>query len=92
MGKTIASRCQELTELTTNILLSLKLPGEEYSTIRNELQSTIVGKHESNDLSLLEISDGKTSFVIPYLDSRSLKSWVGDISEVGVEVCNCFSK
>ena len=92
MGKTIASRCQELTEVTTNILLSLKLPGEEYSTIRNELQSTKVGKHESNDLSLLEISDGKTSFVIPYLDSRSLKSWVGDISEVGVEVCNCFSK
>ena len=91
MVKTISARCQELTEMTTNILLSLKLPGEEYSTIRNGLQSTILGKHESNDLSLLEISDGKTSFVIPYLDSRALKSWVGDTSEVGVEVCNFFS-
>ena len=77
--------------MTTNILLSLKLPGEEYSTISNGLQSTMLGKHESNDLSLLEISDGKTSFVIPYLDSRALKSWVGDTSEVGVEVCNFFS-
>ena len=90
MGKTISVRCQELTEMTTNALLSLKLPGEEYTTIRNERQTTILGKHESDDLSSFEISDGKASFVFPPLDSRALKTWVGDISEVGVEVCDCF--
>ena len=91
MGKTIMARCRELTEMTTKTLLSLKLPGEEYTTIRNELQSTVLGKHESDDLSLLEISDGKAGFVFPLLDSRALKSWVGDSSEIGVEVCDYFS-
>ncbi|XP_022798740.1 uncharacterized protein LOC111336840 isoform X1 [Stylophora pistillata] len=88
MGKTISVRCQELTEMTTNALLSLKLPGEENTTIRNERQTTILGKHESDDLSSFEISDGKASFVFPPLDSRALKTWVGDISDVGVEMMN----
>ena len=81
-----------MTEVITNVLLSFKLPGEEYSTIRNGLQSTTLGKHESSELSLLEISDGEASFVFPHLDDIALKSWIGDVSEVGVEVSNRSSE
>ena len=92
MIKTVSARCQKLTEVITNALLSFKLPGEEHSTIRNGLQSTTLGKKESSDLSLLEFSDGEASFVFPYLDEEGLKSWIGDVSEVGIEVNNYFSK
>ena len=92
MGKTVSARCQTLTEVITNALLSFKLPGEEHSTIRNGLQSTTLGKQESSDLSLLEIGDGEASFVFPHLDEEGLKNWIGDVSEVGIEVSNYFSE
>ena len=72
--------------MITNTLLSLKLPGEEYSVIKNQLQSTILGKQESHDLSHLAIHDGGASFELPSLDKKALKKMLGNLSEVGVEV------
>ena len=73
--------------MITNTLLSLKVPGEEYSVIKNEHQSTILGKKESHELSQLTIQDGNASFQLPSLDDEVLHKILGNISEVGVEVC-----
>lgn len=75
------------------------MPGEEYSVIKNEHQSTILGKEESHELSQLTIQDGKASFDLPSLDDKTLEKMLGNTSEVGVEVClstkrqneNCIS-
>ena len=44
--KEISHLCHNLTVMITNTLLWLKLPGEEYTVIKNDLQSTILGKEE----------------------------------------------
>ena len=89
MGRRVSSLCQTLKDMITDTLLSLKLPGEEYSKINNGLQSTILGKQESRELSLLAIRDGDARFQLPYLDDSALDNWLGNVSEVGVEVCTC---
>ena len=61
-GKRILGLCQNLTEKITNILLSLKLTGEEYMVMKNEHQSIILGKQESHDLDQLTIQEEKSSF------------------------------
>ncbi|XP_078356038.1 polycystin-1-related protein-like, partial [Oculina patagonica] len=86
MWKTISGLCQNLTEKIINTLLSLKVPGEEYSVIKNDLQSTILGKKESHELNQLTIQDGNASFELPSLDDKTLEKMLGNISEVGVEM------
>ena len=90
MGKIISSRCQELTDMIANTLLSFKLPGEEYTTISNELQSILLGKEESKDMSLLKLRNGEASFQFPFMNTSTLRNWLGNVSEVGIEVCSCY--
>ena len=80
-----------MTEKITNILLSLKLPGEEYIVMKNVHQSIILGKHESHDLSQLTIHDGQVSFKLPFLDDKDVKKISGNKPHVGVEVCKSNS-
>ena len=81
-----------MTEKITKVLLSLKLPGEEYIVMKNEHQSIILGKQKSHDLSQLTIQEGKASFKLPSLDDRDLKKISRNESDVGVEVCNSDSE
>ena len=92
MGKRILGLCQNLTEKITNILLSLKLPGEEYIVMKNERQSIILGKQESHDLNQLTIQEGKSRFKFPSLDDKDLKKISRNTSDVGVEVCKSSSE
>ena len=39
-----------LTDVMTNTMLSLKQPGEEYSAVKNKLQSTVLGREEVKDI------------------------------------------
>ena len=89
MGKIVSSRCQELTDMITNTLLSFKLPGEEYTTISNELRSIFLGKEESMEMSLLTLRNGQASFHFPSMNTSTLQNWLGNSSEVGIEVCSC---
>ena len=86
IGKRILRLCQDLTEKITNILLSLKLPGEEYIVMKNEHQSIILGKHESHELNQLTVQNGQVSFKLPSLEKKDLKKISGNTSDVGVEV------
>ena len=87
MGKIISSRCQELTDMITDRLLSFKLPGEEYTTISNDLRSILLGKEESMDMSLLKLRNEEASFQFPFISTSTLQNWLG--FEVGIEVCSC---
>ena len=89
MGKIISSRCQELTDMITNTLLSNKLPGEEYTTISNDLRSILLGKEESMDMSLLKLRNGEASFQFPFINTSTLQNWLGNVFEFGIEVCSC---
>ena len=64
----------------------LKLPGEEYTVIKNKLQSTVLGKQELHDLGNLTIQDGETSFELPSLGDKTMEEIFGNNSEVGIEV------
>ena len=77
-----------MTEKVTNILLSLKIPGEEYIIMKNEHQSIILGKHESHDLNQLTVQDGQASFKFPSLNDKDLKRISGNTPDVGLEVCS----
>lgn len=92
IGKRISGICQNLTEKIINPLLSLKVPGEEYSVIKSDHQSTILGKQESHELNQLTIKDGNVSFELPSLDDKALQRMFGNISEIGVEVCMSTKK
>ena len=60
--------------------------------MKNEHQSIILGKQESNDLNQLTIQEGKASFKLPSLDDKDLKKISGNMSDVGVEVCRSTSE
>lgn len=77
---------RNLTDMITNTLLSLMQPGEEYTVIRNKLESTVLGKQEVNDLSHLKIHDEDTGFKFPMLDNETEGKIFGNTSEVGVQV------
>lgn len=70
----------------------MKVPGEEYSVIKNKDLSTTLGKQESQELSQLTIMDGNVGFQLPSLDEKFLEKMLGNISEVGVEVCLSIKK
>ena len=89
MGKIVSSRCQELTDMIANTLLSLKLPEEEYTIISNEFQSILFGKEESMEMDLLKLRNGEASFQFPSMNTSTLQNWLGNVSEVGIEVCGC---
>lgn len=92
IGKRISGLCQILTEKITNKLLSLKLPGEEYSVVKNDHQAIILGKQESHDFKQLTVQEGQVSFKLPFLDDNDLKTIFENTSEVGVEVCRSNSE
>ena len=84
--KEISHLCHNLTVMITNTLLWLKLPGEEYTVIKNDLQSTILGKEEAYNISNLAIEDGEAGFKLPSLSDDVFKRIMGNTSEVGIEV------
>ncbi|XP_078352373.1 polycystin family receptor for egg jelly-like [Oculina patagonica] len=77
---------QRLTEIVTNTMLSLKQPGEEYTVIRNKLESTVLGKQEVEYLSHLAIHDKDAGFEFPLLGNETLSKIFGSTSEVGVQM------
>lgn len=69
-------------------MLSLMQPGEEYTVIRNELESTILGKQEVQDLEHLHVHSEDAGFEFPHLGNETLANMFGRESEVGVQVNN----
>ena len=67
-------------------MLSLQQPGEEYTVIRNKLESTVLGKQEVEYLSHLAIHDEDAGFDFPQLSNETVVRIFGPISEVGVQV------
>ena len=72
--------------MITNTMLSLMLPGEEYTVIKNELDSTILGKQEVQDLDHLQVNNEDAGFEFPHLGNETLESMFGRTSEVGIQV------
>lgn len=71
-------------------MLSLMQPGEEYTVIRNELESTILGKQEVQDLDHLHVYNEDAGFEFPHLGNETLSKIFRRTSEVGVQV-NVFT-
>ena len=72
----------------TNTMLSLKQPGEEYSTVKNKLQSTVLGKEEVKDISQLAVKDTEqgAGFQLPKFSSEIMDEIFAETPEVGVQV------
>ena len=70
-------------------MLSLMQPGEEYTVIQNELESTILGKQEVQDLDHLQVHNEDVGFEFPHLGNETLAKLFGRKSEVGIQVNNC---
>ena len=67
-------------------MLSLMQPGEEYTVIQNQLESTILGKQEVQDLAHLHVYNEDAGFEFPHLGNETLANMFGQESEVGVQV------
>ena len=74
--------------MIANTMLSLMQPGEEYTVIRNEIVSTILGKQEVQDLDHLQVYNEDAGFEFPHLGNETLANIFGRKSEVGIQVNN----
>lgn len=74
--------------MIANNMLSLMQPGEEYTVIKNKLESTILGKQEVQDLDHLQVHDGDVKFEFPHLSNETLANVFGRTSEIGIQVNN----
>lgn len=74
--------------MITNTMLALMQPGEEYTVIKNKLESTILGKQEVQDLDHLQVHNEDAGFEFPHLDNETLAKIFRKTSEVGIQVNN----
>ena len=74
--------------MIANTMLSLMQPGEEYTVIKNKLESTVLGKQEVQDLDHLQVYNEDVKFEFPHLSNETLANMFGRTSEVGIQVNN----
>lgn len=74
--------------MIANTMLSLMQPGEEYTVIKNKLESTVLGKQEVQDLDHLQVYNKGVRFEFPHLSNETLANMFGRTSEVGIKVNN----
>ena len=77
-----------LTDVMTNTMLSLKQPGEEYSAVKNKLQSTVLGREEVKDITRLAVKDNErgAGFQLPEFSNETMAEIFAETPEVGVQV------
>ena len=77
-----------LTDVLTNTMLSLKQPGEEYSAVKNKLQSTVLGREEVKDITRLAVKDNERGarFQLPEFSNKTMAEVFAETPEVGVQV------
>ena len=74
--------------MIANTILSLMQPGEEYTVIKNKLESTVLGKQEVQDLDHVQVYNEDVKFEFPHLSNETLENMFGRTSEVGIQVNN----
>ena len=76
----------KLNDVISDAALSLKLTGEEYSSVKTEHHSLLLGKQESREMSNLQIKDGDSQFIFPELSEDMTKTVFGEATNVHVQV------
>ena len=81
----------KLNDVVSDAALSLKLTGEEYSSVKTEHHSLLLGKHESHEMSNLQMKDEDSYFIFPELSEDMTKTVFGEATNVHVQVMCVFN-
>ena len=81
----------KLNDVISDAALSLKLTGEEYSSVKTTHHSLLLGKHELHEMSSLEVRDEDSLFIFPELSEDMTKTVFGEATNVHVQVTYEFN-
>ena len=84
--KTLQLYALKLNDVVSDAALSLKLTGEEYSSVKTKHHSLLLGKHELHEISSLQVTDKDSQFVFPELSESMIQSVFGGATNVHVQV------
>lgn len=76
----------KLNDVISDAALSLKLTGEEYSSVKTKHHSLLLGKHEVHEMNLLQVSDEDSNFAFPELSEDMTQTVFGEATNVHVQV------
>lgn len=76
----------KLNDVISDAALSLKLTGEEYSSVKTKHQSLLLGKHELHEMSSLQVRDEDFHFIFPELSEDMTQTVFGEATNVHVQV------
>ena len=76
----------KLNDVISDAALSTKLSGEEYSVIRTNQQSVILGKHDVHEISHLHVKEEGASFTFPELSEDMRQKLFGQADNVNLQV------
>lgn len=76
----------KLNDVISDAALSLKLTGEEYSSVKTKHHSLLLGKHELHEMSNLQVRDQDSHFFFPEVSEDMIQTVFGEAINVHVQV------
>ena len=76
----------KLNDVISDAALSLKLTGEEYSSVKTKHHSLLLGKHEVHEMNLLQVRDEDSYFAFPEFSDDMTQTLFGEATDVHVQV------
>ena len=81
----------KLNDVISDAALSLKLTGEEYSSLKTKHHFLLLGKHELHEMSNLQMRDEDSHFIFPDLSEDMTQAVFGEATNVHVQVMCDFN-